>query len=87
MESCETGKDRLAKPLANTNTVIGHKTGTGDINEEGRIIAVNDVGYVRTPEGRHYIIVVFISDSAYNLSYTSELIAEISSIIYNALNR
>jgi len=86
MESCETGKDRLAKPLATTNTVIGHKTGTGDINADGRIIAVNDVGYVRMPEGHHYVIVVFISDSAYDLSETSGLIAEISSIVYNTLN-
>lgn len=86
MEHCETGKDRLAKPLP-SGVTIGHKTGTGDINSQGRIIAVNDVGYVVLPDGRHYVIAVFIKDSAYDMSETSELIAAISSKVYSYISQ
>ena len=84
METCETGADRLAKPLAQSGAIIGHKTGTGPINpQSGRIMAVNDAGYVRFPNGRHYSIAVFISDSSYNTPQTSAMIAEISAIVYD----
>lgn len=88
METCETGKDRLSEPFCHLHDItIGHKTGTGDINPDGRIIAVNDVGYVVLPDGRHYVIAVFIQDSAYNLSETSAMIATISTIVYSNLSR
>lgn len=88
MENCATGKDRLAKPLNSIPGVtIGHKTGTGDTNPDGRIIAVNDAGYVVLPDRKHYYtIAVFIKDSAYNLQETSALIADISTIVYSKLS-
>ena len=36
MMSCETGKDRLARPLQGNKAIIGHKTGTGDRNDKER---------------------------------------------------
>lgn len=86
MEKCQTGKDRLAQPFDGHPLVtIGHKTGTGDVKSDGRIIAVNDVGYVIMPDGNHYVIAVFIKDSAYDMSGTSSLIASISTIVYKHL--
>lgn len=82
MESCATGTDRLARPLLSTNVVIGHKTGTGDINSQKRIIAVNDCGYVNLSDNRHYAIAVFIADSAYDLTESSHIIADISEIVF-----
>lgn len=83
MESCSTGTNRLPAPLAGTQAVFGHKTGTGDTNAAGCIIGVNDVGYVLLPDGRRYTIAVFIKDSAADLSTTSGWIGEISAIVFN----
>lgn len=84
MENCQTGTDRLAKPLQ-SGVTIGHKTGTGDTNPAGQIIAVNDVGYVVLPDGSHYVIAVFVKDSACDMAATSQLIATISSKVYSHL--
>lgn len=86
MESCATGKDRLASVLKDRkNIAIGHKTGTGDINSQGRIIAVNDAGYFSFPDGNRYAIAVFVADSGYDMKYTSNMIADISEIVFSSL--
>lgn len=86
LEACETGAGRLPAPLGGTGARIGHKTGTGPVNPvTGRIIAVNDAGYIHTPEGLHYAIAVFVTDSAYGLEETETIIARISAIVYNAV--
>ena len=83
MENCKTGNDRLAKPFMTTNAVIGHKTGTGDINSQGRIIGINDVGFITLPKRNTYSIAVFIADSKYTPETTSSFIADISEIIWH----
>lgn len=85
METCTTGADRLAKPLTNTGARIGHKTGTGFMLPDGRLMAANDAAYVILPDGRSYTIAVLISDSGYDLTHTSEIIAHISRIVYEYL--
>lgn len=79
---CETGKDRLVKPLQGTGAVTGHKTGTGDRNAKGQIIGLNDVGFVRLSDGRHYAIAVFIKDSEETSPATAQIIADISEAVY-----
>lgn len=86
IESCGTGVDRLAKPLMEVNAVIGHKTGTGFMLPDGRIMAVNDAGYVHLPDGTRYSIAVFVENSRYDMAATEALIAEISSIVLKHIN-
>jgi len=83
METCETGKNRLAKPLVVTNAVIGHKTGTGFTLPDGRLMAVNDAGYVHLPNGHGYSIAVFIENSGYDIAQTEAIIAGISQIVFS----
>lgn len=83
METCSTGANRLAKPLSGTDAIIGHKTGTGFTLPDGRLMAINDVGYVHLPDGRSYSIAVFIENSGYDMQQTEEIIAKISEIVYN----
>lgn len=85
LESCATGVDRLAKPLKDKGVIIGHKTGTGFRLPDGRIMAVNDAGYVHLPNGRHYTIVVFVENSGYDMEDTEALIAIISEMVYNGI--
>ena len=84
MIDCQTGLDRLPAPLLSNNAIIGHKTGTGDINAQGRIIAVNDAGYVFLPNTSGYSIAVFVADSGYDMTETSRIIAEISEIVFKS---
>lgn len=80
--SCSTGTDRLLAPLAGTGAILGHKTGTGDLNADGRIIGLNDAGYVILPDGRRYVIAVFIKDSACSPEASASVIADISRAVY-----
>ena len=82
MISCQTGKDRLPLPLKGTKAIIGHKTGTGDRNNKGQIIGMNDVGFVYLPDGQRYTIAVFIKDSEESDVETARIIADISEKVY-----
>lgn len=80
-----TGKDRLASALKDTGAAIAHKTGTGDTDSRGRVIGVNDAGYVVLPDGRGYAVAVFITDSEYGLIHNERMIAEIAGIVFRHL--
>ena len=82
MTACRTGLDRLPAPLAGTGAVLGHKTGTGDRNAQGRIIGLNDVGFVFLPGGRRYTIAVLVRDSAESDAATARIIADVSEAVY-----
>lgn len=86
MGNCKTGRTRLAKALTDENTDLYHKTGTGDINSEGKIIAINDAGYVISGNTPDYSIAVFVSDSAYDMTETETIISDISSIVYRLIS-
>lgn len=81
LETCQTGIERLPKPLTPANVIIGHKTGTGFTLPDGRLMAVNDAGYIHLPDGHRYAIAVFIENSGYDMTQTEALIAEISRIV------
>ncbi len=86
MVECTTGADRLAAPLAGKNVIFGHKTGTGDRNAEGKIIGVNDIGFVSLPNGHRYTVAVLVKDAAMSQVDASAIIAEISGLVYNYAN-
>lgn len=87
MIGCDTGADRLAAPLAATNVVIGHKTGTGGRTPAGRLMAVNDAGFVRLPDGRRYAVAVFVADSGRDIDGTSAMVARISEIVLRNVSK
>ncbi len=87
MMMCRTGNSRLPAPLMPTNARIGHKTGTGDTDAQGHIIAVNDAGYIFLPNKDGYAIAVFISDSGYGMAETEQIIADISEIVFKGLGK
>lgn len=88
METCDTGADRLPAGFEDDAALvtIGHKTGTGFTLPDGRIMAVNDCGYVHLPDGSRYSIAVFIAESSYDMPATSQLIADISNITYKYIS-
>lgn len=82
MVECQTGQDRLIAPLLDKKVTIGHKTGTGDRNAKGQQIGCNDIGFILLPDGHAYSIAVFVKDSEADNRENSEIIAEISRIVY-----
>lgn len=86
MENCKTGKERLPAALFGKNAVIGHKTGTGD-SVDGRILAVNDAGYIRLSSGENYAIAVFVADSKHSMQETEAIIAHISRLVLGEIEK
>lgn len=87
MIECRTGLNRLPKPLFDKGIVIGHKTGSSDIDEKGWIIGTNDIGFVILPSGHHYCIAVFVKDSNENNQTNEQIIAGISRIVYEYIQK
>ena len=78
-----TGLDRLgAIKHQHPELFFAHKTGSGYRNDAGELIAHNDVGYFRLPDGRAYALAVFIRDFSGTEAEASEIIASISHEVY-----
>jgi beta-lactamase class A len=82
MTETSTGPKRL-KGLLPEGTVVAHKTGTSDTNEEGITAAINDIGIVVLPDGRRYSIAVFVSNSKESLEVNESIIANVSKVVYD----
>ena len=80
-------EDRLAQPLEATDAIIGHKTGTGDLNARWQLIGTNDIGFVFLPDEERYTIAVFAKDSEESPEATAAIIADISRIVYQYIQR
>jgi beta-lactamase class A len=64
-------------------TVVAHKTGSSDTNDEGMTYAVNDIGIVVLPDGRKYSIAVFVTNSYEKNEDSEKIIADISKAAYD----
>lgn len=83
---CQTGPDKISAALSETEGItIGHKTGSGYRDENGRLAASNDVAFVTLPDGRHYSLVVFVKDFDGTDAEAAATIARISAAVIKAL--
>ncbi|MBB6004132.1 class A beta-lactamase, subclass A2 [Arcicella rosea] len=79
MTNSPTGKKRIQAQVPK-GSVVAHKTGTSDTNEEGITSAVNDIGIVTLPNGKHFAISVFVTNSKENTESNEKIIADISKL-------
>jgi beta-lactamase class A len=56
-------KPNRIKGLLPAGTTVAHKPGTSGTNAHGIAAATNDAGIVALPNGKHFAIVVFVSDA------------------------
>ncbi len=77
MKETTTGENRLKGGLPK-NTIVAHKTGSSGANKEGLTAAVNDIGIVFLPNGQHFFISVFVTDSKEDTVTNEKIIADIS---------
>lgn len=83
MASTVTGASRIKGHLP-AGTIVAHKTGTSDTNDMGITAATNDAGVVTLPNGKHFVIVVLVSDSPEDDKVRDEIIANIAKAAWDA---
>lgn len=78
MKGTKTGAKRIRGHLPKA-TVVAHKTGwSGAHKETGITAAVNNIGLVFLPNGKHFAISVFVTDSSEDLDTNEKIIADVS---------
>jgi beta-lactamase class A len=77
MKETKNAPNRI-KGLLPEGTVVMHKPGTSGADENGMNIAFNDLGMVTLPNGKHFVISVFITNSKESDEVNAAIIAEIS---------
>lgn len=77
-----TGKNRLIAGVSSEST-IAHKTGTSGRNSEGISAATNDAGFIILPDGKVYIVAVFVSDSKETDEVNEKIIADVARVLSN----
>lgn len=82
MRETETGKGRLKGQLPK-GTIVAHKTGSSGTNKDGLTAAVNDIGIVFLPNGKHFFISVFVTNSKENAETNEKIIADITKATYD----
>jgi beta-lactamase class A len=81
MTESTPGAKRL-KGFLPAKTVVAHKTGTSGTTG-GITAATNDIGIVTMPNGKHFIIAVFVSDSTADEATREETIAKIAKAVWD----
>ena len=76
------GSNRIPGQLP-AETIVAHKTGTSDVNDKGITAATNDAGIITLPNGKHFVIVVFISDSPDKDETRNKVIADIAKDVWD----
>ena len=77
-----SGNNRIKGELP-TGTLVAHKTGTSDTNEQKVTAAVNDIGIVTLPNGNHFAISVYVSNSKENYETNEKIISDISKLAWD----
>jgi beta-lactamase class A len=82
MAETASGRNRIRGGLP-PETMVAHKTGSSGANRQGLTAATNDMGIVVLPNGKHYAIAVFVSNSAENDETNEKIISSISKVIWD----
>lgn len=70
-------KDKI-KGLLPPGTIVAHRSGLSLRDEHGITAASNDIGIIRLPNGRHFAIAVFVSESKEDEATNEKIISEIA---------
>ncbi len=82
MAETTTGQNRLVNLLP-AGTIVAHKTGSSDTDSKGMSAAVNDVGIITLPNGKHIAIAVFVNDAYAPYEILESVIAQIGKAVYD----
>jgi len=77
MTEASTGPKRIKGNLP-PGTVVAHKTGSSGSDEHGVTAALNDIGIVTLPDGNHFVISVFVTNSKEDEETNEKIVADIA---------
>jgi len=86
MLSTSTGKNKLIEQLPK-DTPVARKTGASGKNNAGLTGAENEIAIVTLPNGRHYAIAVFVSNSTETDVVNCKIISDISKSVWDYFNK
>lgn len=84
MLNTTTGANKLREQLPKKS--VANKTGSSG-KAENLTIAENDAGIVTLPNGKHYSIVVFVSNSTESQAVNCKMISDISKTVWDYFNK
>lgn len=65
------------------NTELAHRTGISGTNDANLRVAMNDVGIVKLPNGKHFILSVYLKEITETKEDTEKIIADIASATWD----
>ncbi len=86
MLSTSTGLNKMVEQLPK-NTPVARKTGASGKNEAGLTGAENEIGIITLPNGKHYALAVFISNSTETDVVNCRMISDISREVWEYFNK
>jgi beta-lactamase class A len=86
MLSTSTGKNKLVEQLPK-DTSVARKTGSSGKNDAGLTGAENEIAIVTLPNGKHYAIAVFVSNSTETDVVNCKMISDISKTVWDYFNK
>lgn len=84
MINTTTGLKKIRAMLP-PSVIIGDKTGNSPRTASGMKIADNDLAFVRLPNGKQYMIAIFVNSSYESDETNTQIIAQISKTVYDDL--
>jgi beta-lactamase class A len=64
-------------------TELAHRTGISGTNDANLRVAMNDIGIVKLPNGKHFILSVYLKDITEKKEDTEKIIADITKAVWN----
>ncbi|WP_375181748.1 CGA/CIA family class A beta-lactamase [Chryseobacterium sp.] len=86
MLSTSTGTNKLIEQLPK-DTLIARKTGSSGKNNAGLTGAENEIAIITLPNGKHYAIAVFVSNSTETAEVNCRMISDISKTVWDYFNK
>ena len=68
-------------------TELAHRTGISGTNDNNLRVAMNDIGIVKLPNGKHFILSVYLKEITESKEDTEKIIADISSATWDYYTR
>ncbi|MET3537497.1 CGA/CIA family class A beta-lactamase [Chryseobacterium limigenitum] len=86
MLGTKTGLNKMVEQLPK-NTPVARKTGSSGKNKDGLTGAENEIGIVTLPNGKHYAIALFVSNSTETDAVNCKIISDISKSVWDHFNK
>ncbi|MBW7674857.1 CGA/CIA family class A beta-lactamase [Chryseobacterium chendengshani] len=86
MLSTSTGMNKLIEQLPK-GTPVARKTGSSGKNDAGLTGAENEIAIITLPNGKHYAISVFVSNSTETAEVNCKMISDISKTVWDHFNK